>query len=512
MRGRLKHFCRPIILTFFFTSLVTQAWAGKSRCSEFTKRIANRRWIDEQNRRVAKQLDTNPSMALGYSNIQKFGYQKATVNPEVIKQHSSGYTHEIPVKFIENQENSGRCWIFSCNRVVELDSGDNIKLSAVYPYFWHLFLQADRYLMDVAKLKPDEDSGTFESYPEPAVADGGLDEQFFSIARFAGMVPEYAMPENASSQKTGDVTRQLNNYLARIASALLNAKTEMIRQGAKPIDIAQTLRDLREKGMAQIYQIILVKNLGAPPLKIEYRKRLGAAKIGKLKRAKFKTSEFTPHAFMKNVLKVNPDDWVIVGRHPNRPAGHLYQEANSEEYPTTFRDREGIFPAQILNVTIGDLLEVVEASIREGVPVRFAADIEDDVDHGSGIMHPRIHRNFTDLPPSEAFADLDVREAMKFGVGDANHAMMISGYDKPDLKTNPIKYKVVNSWGDKTGDSGFYHMYRAWAEEHLFSVIVPKHTLPPRIRALLRRKPIILDDSFWDRDPHEEDEEFENGD
>lgn len=511
--GGLQRFLDERLAKLFITAALilypATGFSAKSICSNLTKRISSRAWIEAQMARVAKILEANPSLALTYSNIQKFGYPRATTNPEVLQNHSPFYSHELPVRFIENQENSGRCWIFSCNRVVELDTGDRIKLSAVYPYFWHLFLQADRYLVDVVKLRPDAETGEFDHYPAPAVEDGGLDEQYFSIARFVGMVPEYAMPENASSLKTNDVTRQLNNYLARIANSLLNTRTQMIVDGAKPHEIAKTLRTLREKGMRHIFQAILVKNLGMPPDKFQFRRRVEVAKNGRLKRARYEILELTPMVFMRKVLKVNPDDWIILGRHPNRPVGKVYQEIESEDYPTRFRDREGIRPAQILNLKIEDLLNTIEASIRAGIPVRFSADVDNDIDSASGIMHPRIHRNFTDLPPSEAFGDIDVKEAMKFGVGDANHAMMLSGYDKPNARSKTIKYKVANSWGVDVGDNGFYHMYREWAEEHLFSIIVPKHVLPAKIRAMLRRKPIILDEPFWERDPREEDEDFE---
>lgn len=36
---------------------------------------------------------------------------------------------------------------------------------------------------------------------------------------------------------------------------------------------------------------------------------------------------------------------------------------------------------------------------------------------------------------------------------------MIVGYDLDAVTGKVIKYKIQNSWGQKSGDQGFYHMY-----------------------------------------------------
>jgi bleomycin hydrolase len=256
--------------------------------------------------------------------------------------------------------------------------------------------------------------------------------------------------------------------------------------------------------MAQIYQNILVKNLGEPPRKIKIQPKISAQGANKTKNEKSEILEITPHEYMKNVLKLNPDNWVFLAQHPNRQAGVLFQETDSVGYPTTLKDREGIRPPQILNLTMDDLLIAVESSIRAGIPVTIAANIDHDIDSDSGIMHPQILKEFLEVSPEQKFPDLTVSEAARFGVGEANHIVMISGYDKPDPRGPTVKYKVVNSWGDEVGDKGFFHMYREWAEKYLGSIIVPKYVLPIHIRKMLKQKPVVIED-FWNRDPDSDD-------
>lgn len=466
-------------------------------------RIASRSWIQERQKEVRSALLKNPAMAQGFANIQRLGYPTATLNPSVLREHTDAYTHEIPVKDIEDQAKSGRCWIFRCNRLVEITTGEKISLSAVYPYFWHLFLQADRYLIEVAKQSPNEETGIFDSIPDPEIADGGWDEQFFSIARFAGMVPEKSMPEVAATRDTSDLNRQLNHYLARIANEMLKQKIDRAKSGASKVQIARKLRELRELGLSQIYQSILVKNLGEPPMNFSVRSLLSKQEEAGLIRSRFSSKKMNPHQFMKKVLGFNPDNWIFLARHPMREMGRVFQEIESDDYPTTPNDPEGIRPPRILNLSIDDLLIIVEASIRQGIPVGFAGDVLHDVDNASGVMMPGVRRNPTDIPADQAFSDLSVADAMLFGVGDGNHAMVISGYDKPNPNQPTLKYKVVNSWGKDAGDHGFYHMYRSWAEKHLYSIMVPRHILPRKYQTLLRQRPIRLDENFWTREPHE---------
>lgn len=44
------------------------------------------------------------------------------------------------------------------------------------------------------------------------------------------------------------------------------------------------------------------------------------------------------------------------------------------------------------------------------------------------------------------------------------HAMVISGVHL-DADGNPVRYKVENSWGDGSGDKGYFVMSDKWFEE-----------------------------------------------
>lgn len=45
------------------------------------------------------------------------------------------------------------------------------------------------------------------------------------------------------------------------------------------------------------------------------------------------------------------------------------------------------------------------------------------------------------------------------------HAMVISGVYLDPQSGKPLRYKVENSWGDNSGEKGFYVMTDRWFDE-----------------------------------------------
>ena len=58
------------------------------------------------------------------------------------------------------------------------------------------------------------------------------------------------------------------------------------------------------------------------------------------------------------------------------------------------------------------------------------------------------------------------------------------------------KWKVENSWGDKSGNKGYFTMSADWFREYTYEVAVQKQYVPKDILALLDTDPIELDP--WD--------------
>jgi bleomycin hydrolase len=140
------------------------------------------------------------------------------------------------------------------------------------------------------------------------------------------------------------------------------------------------------------------------------------------------------------------------------------------------------FNLRRLNVPHRRLRALVAASLEAGHAVGLSADVDrNDIDHGTGIMHPRIF-NRARLYGGPLIRDLPRRDDIYFGTASSKHAMAIVGLDRPAPGAAPIKYRVANSWGPDMGDHGIYHMYADWFEENAFKLAVHQSVLHRRER------------------------------
>ena len=66
-----------------------------------------------------------------------------------------------------------------------------------------------------------------------------------------------------------------------------------------------------------------------------------------------------------------------------------------------------------------------------------------------------------------------------------------------DADGNPTKWKVENSWGEKSGHKGFLLMTDQWFNEYVFRLVVPRKYASKKVLKLLRdEKPVRL--PAWD--------------
>ena len=109
-------------------------------------------------------------------------------------------------------------------------------------------------------------------------------------------------------------------------------------------------------------------------------------------------------------------------------------------------------------------------------------------------MHPDI-KNINGLYPfSEAQTPTALTDSEEeiLGRRDPNHATVFTGYDQPANRSEPIKYKVENSWGMAPGTLGHFHMYPGWFDMYVGSVFIHRSLLTEEERQALDARPKIL--------------------
>jgi bleomycin hydrolase len=76
-----------------------------------------------------------------------------------------------------------------------------------------------------------------------------------------------------------------------------------------------------------------------------------------------------------------------------------------------------------------------------------------------------------------------------------NHCMMFCGVNL-DGEGQPNRWKIENSWGDESGQKGYFVGSEAWFKDNVYQVTVRKSLLSDAQRALLAQEPIPM--KLWD--------------
>ena len=321
--------------------------------------------------------------------------------------YNTHYTKEITsVGEIKNQCTLGTCHLFAWTSKLESDyknkTNHEIKISADY-------LSAQRWLNSSLELV---EKGLLESKPKLGN----------TTAFSRDLIIEFGvMPEGIWSPRVGfslaanvkNLERYLQNILSRIKVEMKDLKDDSAEKKA-----------LVEKAKQQIRS--LFKNMvGSPPDQFVYE--------GKTYTAKEFQQAFFPE--LSNPLTV-------------------LEAANNR------KDKEGILKQSKKNVNIMEnvSLDKIEKKIIELIDKNQPVALSYYHD-GAFIDKETGNMSFRALFfPSEA-RPLSRAVRSDKGLNEGGHAVVIVGYDLDAVTGKVIKYKIQNSWGQKSGDQGFYHMY-----------------------------------------------------
>jgi bleomycin hydrolase len=428
------------------------------------------------------------------------------LNHDVLKDNNPYFSHEIKTAKITNQQGSGRCWMFAGLNVlrpavVSKIHWDEFEFSETYMFFWDKLEKANMFLERVIDRRNlDERDERYQRLLKQTVEDGGWWEYFSYLVKKYGVVPKSAMPDTEATSSSGEMNRQLIDRVHECAA-------EIHKLASEGRDVP-ALREVKEACLGDVYRI-LVFHLGEPPKEFSFRYKSKKEEEEKMadvvklydsltkeagkedftqtdafkELAKEKVSlvkKYTPRAFAEEFVIPDLDEYINLGNIPARPVDVNYVIDNSRamvEGPNI----------QFLNVAITDLKLATLQSVLSDDPVWFAADVARQVDAETGIMHPQLYR-FNDIYGIDKA--LAKGNRLLYGDVEPNHAMVFMGVDYVDDRV--VKWLVENSWGEKPGRTGLFHMYDGWFDEYVFMCIVKKKYLPKRLTDMLDKKPVVL--------------------
>ncbi len=423
-----------------------------------------------------KDLNYNPHQKVLRNSIIKNGIDKTVINHVACVENHFTFSHEIPTGKITSQDKSGRCWIFAALNMFRYQVGKKIKVkdfefSQNYPLFWDKFEKANYFLENIIETRHEaKDSRIVMWLMKDPVQDGGQWDMFAGLVEKYGLVPKSIMPETFHSSNTHRMNQLLTLKLRASASRL----RELSENG---VDEA-SLRREKEHILAKIYNM-LVSFLGEPPEVFDFEYRDDDKMYHEAR-------GLTPRKFCKTYLKDKPADYISIINAPT--VDKPFMKTYTVQYLGSVLEGR---PVTYLNVDVKTLKALALAQLKGGEPVWFGCDVGQLSDRESGIMDTELFLYEDALGTT---FELDKAGRLDYGESMLTHAMVFTGVHCVGDK--PVRWKVENSWSEKSGKDGFFIMTDDWFSEYNYQVVIHKKHLSPALLKAIDQKPVIL--KPWD--------------
>ena len=404
------------------------------------------------------------------------GMQDFFINNQRPRSIEDKFSVEVQSSGIADQKQSGRCWLFTGLNVLRAqlmtrEKSGTFFFSQNYSFFWDQLEKSNLFLEGIIETRklPVNDAKVEWLFKNP-INDGG---QFTGISDNLykyGVVPAEVMPETASSNNT----KLLGKMLAR---TLRQTGIQLRKASEKGESLAQ-LRKRKEDGLKKVYRLLSL-NLGVPPTSFSYTLR---DKDGKA----ISTETYTPQSFYERFVGADlRGKFVMLMNDPSRPYYKVYEI----EYDRHAYDGKNW---TYVNLPMDEIKQMAIASLKDNTMMYYSCDVGRELSSSKGIaaLDNYDYASLLGYP-----FDMDKAERIQTFDSGSTHAMTLKAVDL-DASGKPVKWKVENSWGEKTGVKGHIIMTDAWFDAYTFRLVVNKKYATQKVLDLLKTKPVQL--PAWD--------------
>ena len=404
------------------------------------------------------------------------GMQDFFINNQRPRSIEDKFSVEVQSSGIADQKQSGRCWLFTGLNVLRAqmmtrEKSGTFFFSQNYSFFWDQLEKSNLFLEGIIETRklPINDAKVEWLFKNP-INDGG---QFTGISDNLykyGVVPAEIMPETASSSNTKLLGKMLARTLRQTGIQLRNASE-------KGESLAQ-LRKRKEDGLKKVYRLLSL-NLGVPPTSFSYTLK---DKDGKV----ISTETYTPQSFYERFVGTDlRGQFVMLMNDPSRPYYKVYEI----EYDRHAYDGKNW---TYVNLPMDEIKQMAIASLKDNTMMYYSCDVGRELNSSKGIaaLDNYDYASLLGYP-----FDMDKAERIQTFDSGSTHAMTLKAVDL-DASGKPVKWKVENSWGEKSGVKGHIIMTDAWFDAYTFRLVVNKKYATQKVLDLLKTKPVQL--PAWD--------------
>ena len=388
------------------------------------------------------------------------------------------FSHRVRTKGITDQQQSGRCWLFTGlnvmrSRMITKYNLGAFEFSQSYCFFYdqleksNLFLQS---AIDLAKL-PMDDKKVDWLFHNP-LSDGGTFCGVQDVVTKYGLVPAEVMPETFSANNTGQMSTLIATKLREYGLEL----RAMVANGAK----AKALNDRKTQMLGTVYHMLSLC-LGEPPVSFTWTRKDAQGNP-------VDTREYTPLSFYQTYVGADlKGNYVMLMNDPSRPYHKTY---------TIDMDRHSYDGQQwtYLNLPMEEIKAMAIASIKDSTMMYYSCDVGKFLNSKTGVLSLD---NFDYASLMGTTFPMNKADRIRTFASASSHAMTLVAVDL-DANGKPKKWMVENSWGPSSGYQGHLIMTDEWFDEYSFRLVVERKYVPAATLELLKQKPTVL--PAWD--PH----------
>lgn len=322
----------------------------------------------------------------------------------------------------ESQGRTGTCWCFSSTSFFESEvfriTGKEVMISELYTVYWEYIEKAREYI---------------KTRGESAFSEGSETNAVTRMMRMYGAVPQSVysgVPEGQAFHDHAGMFREMQVYLESLKRD--NAWNE-------------------EQGVATI-RSILDHHLGAPPKTFEY-----------------KSKEYSPQSFLKQVLRINPNEYVNFMSLLEAPF-YTYAEY---DVPDNWWNSKDYY-----NVPLTDFMKAIDQALDRGYSLAIGGDVSE-----TGYLPKHDVAMIPDYDiPSSHINDYSRQLRFTNGTTTDDHAIHLVG--KTD-RNGETWYLIKDSGsGARNGKHlGYYFYHEDYVRLKTMSFTVHKDAVQNLLRA-----------------------------
>ena len=424
--------------------------------------------------KMRKEFESDSSARVAQNAVTSNNLSSVTLRRDLVQEIDFTFSTKLDEWKATNQKSSGRCWLFATLNLFRPGTMKkmNVKefeFSQAHIHFWDKFERSNHFLEAIIETsgRPVDDRTIHFLLSDP-IGDGGQWNMAMNLIRKHGLVPKSAYPESNSSSST----RWMNSILKDILRSSASEIRGILDSGGSE----KEARLHKESRMEDIWRVLCI-HLGTPPESFDWQWRDKDKEF-------HRRGKMTPQQFAEEFVDVDWEEYVCI---VNDPRNEYYQ-TYTVDY---LQNVAGGPPVVYLNVPSDEMKSITQEILEDGMPVWMGCDVGKQMDRKRGLWDANLFET------NELYGvdyGMSKADRLRYGQTVMTHAMLFTGVDVYEGK--PRRWRVENSWGDDSGQKGFYTMNDNWYDEHMFEIASPKKYLTEKMVKGLETVPIVLE--AWD--------------